>query len=574
MGKLRSYFSSLIASLGRSARRYPVTIALSAALTALIIGIIHSEYQNDILNAWVMTASLGIAASLCVRAAAETFSLSGRVQAAMYVGLAVLLALYRIWLAVPDNLVAGIRLAALIAALGLLFIALPFIRRSSERPVELYAIRLAYRALITGIYTGVLIGGLSAILLAMDELLGVRLPDHIYEDVSTLVSGLFAPIFFLAGVPEPGEELPITRYPAFIRVLLLYVLVPLLGAYGLVLYIYFIKMLVTLTWPVNMLGHMVFWYSLIGVGVLFLLWPLRERSAWARVYCAWYPRIGILPLIMMFISLGIRIAAYGITETRYIVWVVGMWLLAALIVRAVRRQGAGVWMPVTLAAVAFLMVMGPWSAFSVSRMSQNARLNALLARSGMLVSGKAVPAAADAVSQRDREEIADILRYFDRTHSLSDVAAMPEGFALDDAEKTLGFAITEWGPVGEKPYQYFYSAGEYAPLTSVAGYDYYYSNIGGKADSEAGTDELSVRYDPSAQSLTLASGGNTLIAIDISQHVRQILGRYPGLREIPEEEMVFEEANEQVRVQIVYEHVGYRGDIVEDAAFHALIDIR
>jgi hypothetical protein len=109
----------------------------------------------------------------------------------------------------------------------------------------------------------------------------VKLPDHIYEDVILLIGGLFTP-FFPGGGSGPRRtpfggavsrirtgSAPVCAHSA-------------VGRVRLILYIYFVKMLVTLSWPVGMLGNMVFWYILIGTGVLYLLWPLRNENPGPR----------------------------------------------------------------------------------------------------------------------------------------------------------------------------------------------------------------------------------------------------------------------------------------------------
>lgn len=569
MRKLKGFFTGLFTALAHSVRRYPVALSLCAALTALALAQLHGDFSQPVsesLDAFMMTLGLAVLTALCLQAFSETFRPPTWALAGLYAGTAVLLALYRLYLA-GGSVIAGIRLAALIAALTLVFVALPFLRRRDERPAELFSIRLAYRALVTGVYSGILVGGISAILLAMDKLLGVRLPDHIYEDVSLVIGGLFAPVFFLAGVPAHDDPLPAAGYPAFIRVLLLYVVIPLLGAYGLVLYIYFVKMLVTLSWPAGMLGNMVFWYILIGTAVLFLLWPLRPRSAWARHYCGWFPRLGVLPLLMMFISLAIRIGAYGITENRYFVWVVGMWLLAVLVVRLFRRQGANLWIPMTLAAVVFLTVMGPWSAFPVSRWSQNARLTALLEKNDMLVSGSVVP--SEGVSAGDQRQIASILQYFDSQHSLSVVPALPGGFTLDDAPETLGFALPD-----SVYYSYRYLSREdaYDGLTEIAGYDYYYSGSF-KEPSETGFPEWA-NYDDATGLFSVGSGDETLLETDIRQFARLLLDSHPNADTLPGDQMTFTEENDRVRVKLIFNSVGMENEDLMGPDFIALIDIK
>lgn len=576
MSRLKAFFIRLVWALGRGVRRYPVTLALCAAATALALVQLHGNFDQSVeesLSCWMMALALAVFTALCVRTAAETFTPPRWTQALLFAAAAGLTALYRAYLTQFDAMASAVRLMALCGALILLFLALPFVRRRDGRPVEILTIRLAYRALITGVYAGVLMGGVSAILAAVDKLLGVKLPDHIYEDVALLIGGLFTPAFFLAGVPDPGDPLPAARYPAFVRVLLLYVLIPLLAAYGLILYIYFVKMLATLSWPVGMLGNMVFWYILIGAGVLFLLWPLRDENPWARTYCRWFPPVGLLPLVMMFISMGIRIAAYGVTENRYFVWIMGMWLLAALIVRTVHRRGNSLWMPLTLAVVAFLAVMGPWNAFSVSRWSQNARLTALLEKNGMLLSGRMVPAAGE-VGAEDRRQISGILAYFDTNHDLSMIPALPEGFELNGAREALGFEYQgyyEPSDVNGGGYRSVCREERNSALIEISGYDYYVSNLKEPIDTE-GT--VSALYDGETGLLTVSVGSEQPLAVDMKTWAGDLFVRYPEAETVPGDEMTFTAENDAIRVRILVDSLEMREGTVSWVSFSALIGIK
>ena len=71
---------------------------------------------------------------------------------------------------------------------------------------------------------------------------------------------------------------------------------------------------------------------------------------------------------MMFISMGIRINAYGVTENRYFVIVGGLWVTGSMFYFAVKKNTANIRIVLAAGLVALLAVFGPWSAYTLSNL--------------------------------------------------------------------------------------------------------------------------------------------------------------------------------------------------------------
>src|SRR5690606_32311453 len=150
-------------------------------------------------------------------------------------------------------------------------------------------------------------------------------------------------------------------YSIVLKVLLLYIVIPLLTAYTAILYIYFIKIIISWEWPIGLVSHLVLWYALIVTAVLFLITPMRDENKWANIFSKWMPIIILPILIMMFISMGIRINAYGVTENRYYVVVMGLWIFGIMVYYSLVKKPLNILLPTTLAVIALLSVLGPLS---------------------------------------------------------------------------------------------------------------------------------------------------------------------------------------------------------------------
>ena len=59
--------------------------------------------------------------------------------------------------------------------------------------------------------------------------------------------------------------------------------------------------------------------------------PILDKNKWAYRFKHWFPKFILPILIMMFISIGIRIRQYGVTENRYFVIILGLWVLGIML---------------------------------------------------------------------------------------------------------------------------------------------------------------------------------------------------------------------------------------------------
>ncbi|MGB4504660.1 MAG: DUF4153 domain-containing protein, partial [Syntrophaceticus sp.] len=290
--------------------------------------ILISELQpthSETLYRITMILALGIPLSLCIKVFLER---RDKGKTAILIGLyaagGLMLILYYFFLLDKLSMVSITRYIAVSLALYLGFLFIPYLPKKEQ--FEMYIIKVCSGFLITVIYSAVLYLGLAAILLAMDQLLGIQITEKAYFYTGLFVAFIFAPSYFLADIPLPNQQFQQENYSKILRVLLLYIVMPLLTAYTTILYIYFIKIIVLWQWPVGLVSHLVLWYAVIVAAVLFLITPIKDEDKWANRFIKWMPKIILPILIMMFISMGIRINAYGVTENRYFVVVLGLWV--------------------------------------------------------------------------------------------------------------------------------------------------------------------------------------------------------------------------------------------------------
>ena len=246
----------------------------------------------------------------------------------------------------------------------------------------------------------------------------MNVPDRTYARLWATLALLFHPLFFLAGVPRELEALETDdSWPGGLRAFARFVLVPLTTLYLIILTSYFVKVAVTGQWPSGWIGWLVSGAASVGILTLLLSGPpaTRHEVPWATLFERWFWPAVLPAAVMLLLAIWKRIDQYGITERRYFLGVLALWLLGTAVAFTIRRRLHLIVIPVTLAAIAAVTFAGPWGAYQSSKRSQFGRLENLLGSLGALLRRERHegPRRANA---RDAGEAANIVRYLVRTH--------------------------------------------------------------------------------------------------------------------------------------------------------------
>ncbi|GAB6087083.1 hypothetical protein JCM11672_23550 [Alkaliphilus crotonatoxidans] len=531
-----------------------------AVLTvSVLIYLNHLEYPqrqslDEILTRLAMIFALGIPIFLTIQVLIE--GIKGRKGfglAAHFLGI-ILLGFYYRYMLKDFEMVAITRYIALTLALYLSFVVMPYFKR--KEGFELYVIRLLVDFCITYFYAMILYLGLAAILLTINLLFSANIPTKVLLDIWVIVVGVFGPAYFFSGIPAYDEVLSQDQYPRVFQVLLNFIVMPLLVVYGGILYLYIIKTVMERQWPIQMISHLILWFAIISTLVLLAIYPLRLNNQWFKGFVNWFPK-GLLPLVvMLFISMGMRIGDYGVTENRYFVVAGGLWIMISMLYLVFRRkQARPIVIAISLSAIMVLSVLGPWSAYSVSRYSQNQRLIGFLETWQMLEDRKLIR-PNDNVSLEDRREISSILDYFKRNHSLTQVTVLPKDFQLSDMDRLMGFPYEDsYGYVNDRKY-YSYRLETDPDILTVRDYDYLISfqYFGGEKNSSSQEGEL--RYDYSNDRLKVLNIENVIYEKDLTEIVDEIHRQNLGNVVLSRDKMSYWDENERVKVELLFKEIG------------------
>jgi hypothetical protein len=144
-------------------------------------------------------------------------------------------------------------------------------------------------------------------------------------------------------------------------------------------------------------------------------------------------------LVLLFVSIGKRIFAYGITEERYIVLLLGIWLLLMSIYFIFSKKDNIILLPLSLFFIFLVASVGPWSVFNVSKRSQEDRLMELFTKNNIIQLGKLTQLDSvkfNAIPMTDVENMKDILYYLHRHHNLNTFRAMMPKDTIPDKYKS------------------------------------------------------------------------------------------------------------------------------------------
>lgn len=571
--KITMQIKDILKSIKNSFKRFPLTIVISTVLVMMLIilsekGPNLTQDSRTILQRIDMIIALGIPLSLCIKLICEKkHEINRSYKILMYVFGGLILVLYYYFLLKDFSRVSIIRYIGVSLFLYLAFSYIPWINRNED--FEFYIIRLFSSFFLTIIYSLVLYLGIFAILFTIDKLFSANIPGNYYYYMFLIVAGIFAPSLFLARIPKPDYNFEGYEYPKSLKVLLLYIVIPLIIIYSIILYIYFGKILVTKNWPKGLVSNLVLWYSVLSVAVIFFITPILKQNKLANKFKLWFPKFIIPILLMMFVSIGIRIKQYGITENRYFVLVLGLWVVGIMMYFMFAKKLNNLVIPISLSIIALNSVFGPLSAFDVSKRSQNKRLEFYLEKNNMIQDRKIVKATKDVLAD-DKVNMSMILKYFDEYHSLKDVKYIPENFEIANMESIFGFPYMEKDLNEYNCFYYYFD--EKDQVIEVKEYDYLLASY--SIEDKVKIDNMIIYYNTKDFNFRIEEDGKLIYERNIKDYGLDILNKIKhieleGDNSIPGDKMTFIDENHNLKIKFIINSIdGQWDEKNEDPIFY------
>jgi hypothetical protein len=376
--------------------RFPLVVL--CALTGSLAGMYWvqvSEVSPDVLPMvnLMLTAALGIPLFFSIRMLLEGEDRFKSWSVAFYI--AAVLLLIGIYYSLPDQDATRntfqpyIRYTIYNVCLHLFVSFSPFLFTRREGPFWSYNITLLIRILAALLYSLVLFVGIVLALLALHLLFDVDIDSKIYPQLFILIMGLFNTWIFLAGIPSKERLIKEDAPPKELKVFAQYVLLPLLAVYLLILYGYGAKIVSNWDWPRGVVSYLIICVAVLGISAFLFLYPYGQlkENQWIKKFNQAFYYLLVPLLALLFLAIVMRLADYGFTVNRYLIFLLGIWLLITCLY-FILGKGKIVFIPISLCFVFLLASFGPWGAFEVSERSQINRLREILTQANMLNADK------------------------------------------------------------------------------------------------------------------------------------------------------------------------------------------
>ena len=426
-------FRSLLTAGGAAVRRFPeVVVCALVAGTAGAIGIDSSDERFWFRICFAASLGLPLFTGLVL-----TEERRGWTEAVRWTLRAAGAALLVVWWAASGGWqleILPVRFFHTAATLHLAVAVLPYLRAKEPWGFWQYNRALFFRFLQAVVYAAAVFVGTALAVAALDNLLGVPVPDETYGRLWFAAAFGLHPLIFLAGVPVNFASLNESReYPQWLKVFSQNVLLPLVAVYVAILMVYMAKILITGTWPSGWISYLVSALAVLGIFSLLMVHPVRMRTeeSWIDRYALGF-WIAVLPsAAMVLLAVWQRVEQYGITEPRYLLGAMALWLAGTALHRTITRTREIKTIPVTLAAVGALSLVGPWSAYSVAERSQLGRIEEILTSNDVL-SGAVLSSEQREISFEEWRQVEDIVRYLVDHHGTGAFAGWSGGVVAGD----------------------------------------------------------------------------------------------------------------------------------------------
>ena len=585
---------SLLNSALYTLKRFPIVLLcalIGTFVSCYLSGLRHSQDETVViqLTHLLIVTSLGLTLFLSIALYTESNKKTSVFKiVANALGL-VVLTIYYFCLPNRFEQIEVYRYILFNIGLHLLVSFSPFINQGTINGFWQFNKVFFLRILISVLYTGVLYLGLAIALFAIDQLFHATISGEFYLRLWIVLVGIFNTWFFLDGVPKELHQLnEENSYPKGLKIFTQFVLLPLVSIYLLILYAYLIK--ITFNWelPKGWVSYLVISFSVVGILSLLLIYPIRnnEGNNWINIFSRWFYR-ALYPLIfLLFIAIYKRVSEYGITENRYYILVLALWLAAIaayFLLSAVKNIKV---IPISLCLIAFLSSFGPLSSFSISKRSQLNRLEKLLTENKILVDGNITKKHLK-IDYKENARISSILKYLDKTHELyvlqpwfkepmdSIFKSKNENYVdkLNLVHTSMGieFVYDRYGydeaKANDEPFYYYSNNNNYDGCKKVKGFDYvvnfnFYNYFPKQSFVLETNDSLHLKLDTIQNSIIVIHNAQQLLEL----HLADIFKRAESTERnsadyLTSSEMTIESDNKQAHAKLELNNLG--GKIVK-----------
>ena len=351
------------------ALRFPLTLIFIVGFSYYCVHLISNKNEPE--ERILAVFGLGIAITFAVSLFTEEFK-KRYLKIGINILSLLLLSLYVYsW---PSHLLPTNYYQLIIIGLAFLLSAfvVSFLKKNTDIPFWEFSKTVILQFFISFIFSQVLMIGLSLAILSLQELFNINIKSEVYGYLAVFCYAMFAPIYFLANVPNETEKRKTEyNFNKFIKILGLYILLPILALYSLILYVYLAQIIVKWELPNGWVSTLISILAIGGFVCMLILYPLRleKNNKIVDLLSRYFPVLLLPLLLLMTVGIFRRIDDYGLTINRCYVLILNVWLYIISFYLYFSNANHLKWIIISFALVAFLSSVGPWSVFSVTKNS-------------------------------------------------------------------------------------------------------------------------------------------------------------------------------------------------------------
>lgn len=222
------------------------------------------------------------------------------------------------------------------------------------------------------LFSGVLFLGLVLAMLAIQYLFGIEIQGKRYFQLFIACLGIVNTWVYLSDFPKEIQHTIHLNFHKAIEVFVKFILIPLAGLYIIILYAYAFKILIQWELPKGWVSYLITILSGLLYIIQSLIHPVRIGHE-SRLIRKFQPLVYwlLLPLlILLYVAIYKRISDYGVTEARYFLCIIAVFISGATLYLIFSRKQELRYLPIALAIFTLGSSFGPWGVFSVSKTSQ------------------------------------------------------------------------------------------------------------------------------------------------------------------------------------------------------------
>jgi hypothetical protein len=392
---------------------------------------------------------------------------------------------------------------------------------------------LFLRFITAFVFSIVLFAGLAIAMLTINTLFNYKLSDHIYFNLFIFLATVFNSIFFLAGIPNSSSHTHRdTNYPKVLKVFTQYVLIPLLTIYFGILVFYELKIIINSELPNGMVSILILGYAVFGILSYLLIYPIKYDSGneWMRLFSKLFFWLMLPLLVLLFVSIWVRTDNYGLTEMRYFIILLAIWLLFLCLYFILFKSPSIQLIPISLFILILLSTYGPQSPFNLSKISQQARLQTFIHQK-------------DGNSKREQISIVNYLVNFHGLNALqefstSDLSEIQKqiifstdtlrynNYLIKSKLRDTAFAILSIDPNEVLPYSQYISFNNANKIIQINNFNYaYWLQSGSNEEFNSSLGKVNIEYKKGLF-LLIKIGEQDSINFNINQFEKDLRATY------------------------------------------------